>query len=441
MNISTQYKIIGFDSWTGGAHFFERYVEVFAKMGLDLSLIHLGSWGGDANRPDNEKIGNLFLRDVKHFSQKSFLEIIEIEKPSAVIFLSNHTFAHRAFNRLCHYRNIPTIHVFHGLVTVQDFGSNSAYKINPIAQVRFIIERVFKLFRFVMPEYIRALYQTNASLSEWIRFAIDIVYLSLGATPKAFAKDSKTDCCCVFTAADTDYAVTKYGYAQKDVVPVGNPDLITFGLTETLIGSRVLNAQNESNEVIYIDTGLVYTGYVFESQTEFTQHIIETRNVLQYQGKHLVFKPHPQHLRHKSVISALTDAKIDICSNTDFIQRLQVCCACIVEPSTVSLIPALVGLPLFLASYGKLKNQKYGDAVTSYPRSVVLSNLKDFSSLLATDSANIDEASIRKWIEINAGPLPAEDISFRVANVLLKLISDRTQISLDTSSLRSRGSI
>ncbi len=40
-------KIIGFDSWTGGANKFTRLIAARKPIGLDLQLAHLGSWGNE----------------------------------------------------------------------------------------------------------------------------------------------------------------------------------------------------------------------------------------------------------------------------------------------------------------------------------------------------------------------------------------------------------
>jgi len=93
--------VIGFDSWIGGSHHFARLVPALKLRGLDLQLLHLGSWGSDPGRPQQEVISGMPVRDISLFRRKNFLEIIDSEKPVAVIFLSVDTFAHRAFNRYC----------------------------------------------------------------------------------------------------------------------------------------------------------------------------------------------------------------------------------------------------------------------------------------------------------------------------------------------------
>ena len=71
-------KIIGFDSWTEGSHHYVRLVNDFKKKGLELKLIHLGSWGHDKGRPLSEMIGDLPVFDIKFYGKKTFLEIFRI---------------------------------------------------------------------------------------------------------------------------------------------------------------------------------------------------------------------------------------------------------------------------------------------------------------------------------------------------------------------------
>ena len=110
-------KVIGFDAWTQGVFHYERLVDAFAKKGLKLTLIHLGSWGNEKGRPAEELIGALQVRDISFYSGRGLAEILALENPCAVIFLSTDAFAHRAFNRYCRQRNLPTIHLFHGSST------------------------------------------------------------------------------------------------------------------------------------------------------------------------------------------------------------------------------------------------------------------------------------------------------------------------------------
>ena len=57
MQATNEIKVLGFDSWTLGSRHYCRLVEPFREKNIDLTLIHLGSWGNDINRAKEEYIG------------------------------------------------------------------------------------------------------------------------------------------------------------------------------------------------------------------------------------------------------------------------------------------------------------------------------------------------------------------------------------------------
>lgn len=417
-------KVIGFDSWTGGSFNFERLVAAFRSRGVDFSVVHIGSWGGDPGRPQQETVGELRYTDIKAFGSNRLAEIIRREKPDAVVFLSTDTFAHRAFNRYCRQHGIPTLNLYHGLVSVQDVGPAQMYRVNALAHLRFVLVRIPKALRYVWPAYAGSLLATRAAFSDWRRFMRDIVLGTLGKREAVSAPDARTDKCCVYVDADIEHAVQRYGFEPADVVAVGNPDLARFGLRPDLIGSYLQPAGDERAEVMYIDTGLIYTGFVFDSAAQFVQHLIETKDRLAQQGRKLLFKPHPDHWR-TSVPAELAAAGVEVVTNEAFMSRLQRCCACIVEPSTLSLLPALLGMPLFLARYGKLAEQRFGAVLTSYPRAITLQDPSQFNAQLADEQAGCDAQRTHHWITRNAGPLPAGDMPRRVVDLIEGMVRER----------------
>ena len=168
-------KVLGFDSWTQGAHNFERLVSAFRNRNLNLSLLHLGSWGNDPDRPTEEMIGELAVRDISFYADANFAKILDSENPDVVLFLSTDTFAHRAFNRYCRVRNVPTIHLYHGLVRVQSVDNGTPYRVNVYAQLRFVRGKLVKALTYVWPTYSLALWRTGARAIEWFYFVRDIL--------------------------------------------------------------------------------------------------------------------------------------------------------------------------------------------------------------------------------------------------------------------------
>jgi hypothetical protein len=414
-------KVLAFDSWTAGVPHVTRLVEAFRVRQLDLLLIHIGSWGHDARRPNEEHFGPLLTRDVRYYGDATFDDILQREQPAGVLFLSMQSFAHRAFKRYCTSRGIPTIHLYHGVVGVQDITSR---RLNPVSvrrQAALSLERAGKNLRQLLPTYARSLLATHASFNDWRWFALDLMRKVIGTSYSgAAAPDASTDICCVYVDADIAHAMQRYHMRRESVFVVGNPDLTTMGISQSDLAC-CLRRTFDSKQIVYIDTALVDVGAVFADEGAFVQHLIDTRDGLSDAGLELIVKLHPAHLR-TAVPQRLRDAGIRLVDNQDFVSTLRRSCAAIVEPSSAALIPALLGLPVFLAKYGRLMGQAYGEVLTSYPRAAVLHELGDLpGALQAATSAACD--GVDAWIAANAGPLPAEQMPDRVADACAALLA------------------
>jgi hypothetical protein len=420
-------KILGFDNWAQGGRHFERLVPAFTDAGMELLLVHLGSWGIDPGRPLEEMQGQLKLRDISYYGGIDFERILDEERPDAVLLLSTQTFAHRAFLRYCHARGIPSVHLFHGLIRVQavDNPGQQVYKPHPLSYLGFVLSRIGKSLRKTWPAYARSLVSSSAAPADWARFISDIRDGAIGRYHyRPAAADARTNKICVYTSADVPHATHTYGLAPADVIPVGNPDLIAFGLEPHMIGQCVGAPSSDQKFVMYIDTALVAMGLVFRSDAEYVEHMLAVRDSLARQGKVLLFKPHPD-MRIRGVDKTLSERGVEVIDNADFTKRLADCCACIAETTTLAMVPALMGIPLLLAQFGRLSKMRYGEVLLTYPRARVLENVDDVVPLLAAERAACEPARVWEWIHENAGPLPATDMPKRVANVILQLIAAR----------------
>lgn len=415
--------VLGFDSWTGGAAKFARLVPAFREHGYRLVLLHLGSWGGDIGRPMQEFLDDLEIRDISYYAGRPFDEILALEQPAAVLFLSNDVFAHRAFNRFSQHAGIPTVHLYHGLVGVQAVSNDTLYRVSFVNQTGYVLRRIPKALRYIWPCYARALFKTGASWGDWRRFASDIINMTRGKYIAHAAADARTSAACVYTAADIPHAVSKYGHALADVHVVGNPDIMAFGLEQHHIGAAAGEDTSNREEVIYIDTGLIYAGMVFDGPDDFLAHLVATRDALAKLGRTLAVKLHPQHFR-TDFPERVRSAGIDVLTNENFVPRLLGCAGAIVEPSTAALIPAIVGLPLVLAAYGKLRGQRYGDVLSRYPRVLAPHDLDSFAAFFLQAPVTVNRPELSHWIAENAGPLPAREMPTRVANVINLLLRE-----------------
>jgi hypothetical protein len=421
--------ILGFDGWTAGYQHFERLVPEFNRQGYKLILIHIGSWGHDKNRPTEEMIGNLHVRDISYYGGSSISEILDIEKPSLILFMSTRALAHMAFNRYARHKNIPTCHMYHGLVMVQAFGKGeSGYKINYIQHLFLFISRFAKNLFTIIPFYVRSVLETPHSKKDWGKFLEVLIRRGAGVLNKTepFIIDTGTDIGCVYTAADVDHMNRNYQIPLNKIYVVGNPDIINFGLSAQDIGFG-LSSTVDSSTLLYVDTALVMAGVVFNSVSDFIEHLLVTRDELEILGFDFIVKLHPAHYRTETP-RILIENGIKLCTNADFIKQVKNSLAVIVQPSSAAVIPALLGVPVLLGQFGKLRQQSYGIVLSSYPRSRYLTNLSHVRTLLSDELHNLSINSVMDWIEVNRGPMPAEEMPIRAVNVMINLISQKSYI-------------
>lgn len=413
--------VIGFDSWTEGAHNFSRLVSDLKKVGIDLKLIHIGSWGHDKDRPLHEMIGDLPVYDIAYFENDNILEVLRLVNPSAIIFLSTEAFVHQAVNRYAALLDIPTLHLYHGLISVQAVETGHPDHINFIAQVKLIINRFWKNLTKLLPVYLQSLVVTRAAIDEWLEFFWYVIRKAAGRYTKVAPKGAKTQYCAVYTSADIEHASNKYRVVRENIRVVGNPDLIKFGLDVGDFG-KCCTANDGQKKIMYIDHGGSTCALTFKSAQEFIAHLELTSEVLNRQGYTLIVKMHPSQGITETP-ELVKKRGIELSSNASFIADLRGCCAAIVGPSTASLIPSLMGLPLLLSQYGAFAGQEYGKVLLAYPRSILLKEIDSAHNLLANENETCDPAKVLRWISENAGPLPAEQMPERVAAIVVEMIA------------------
>jgi len=415
--------IVGFDSWTEGSHHYVRLVSALQQRGYKLILIHIGSWGHDQSRPDEEHIANLLVRDISYYKGKSFQGILEEEKPAAVIFLSTRAFAHQAFNRYAAYLRIPTLHLYHGLLNVADVADTARdpFQLSWKYQMELIRSRVVKNVFLLWPKYWRSLIETRAPVSSWYWFWREIHQKAVRNCSGIAPPDASTTEGCVYTAVDVRHMIKFYNMPADRVHTVGNPDIVRFGLREHSIALGLHADRNPTNEIFYIATALLESGVIYHSMDDVVASFVSLNDAITQQDFRLVVKLHPS--QQTTVLpERLRQLGIEMCDNAGFAERLESAACVIAEPSSAAIFPALMGLPLFLAQFGKLAEQRYGIALTGYPRARYLRDLRGLRELIAEESATLEPKRVANWIEENAGPLPAEQMPDRVAAVIDDMI-------------------
>jgi len=217
-----------------------------------------------------------------------------------------------------------------------------------------------------------------------------------------------------------------YKIPLNNIHVVGNPDLLMFDLLEGDLGCALTRTES-SETIIYIDTALSESGIVFDSTNDFIRHILQTRDALLQVGLNLLVKLHPAHYRTETP-NILISNNIVLCENNEFIRQIKKSCAVIVEPSSAAIIPALIGIPVLLAQYGRLSSQNYGAILKAYPRSRLLTSISDIWTILLAEQNSLSTSNVLDWIDINKGPMPAENMPERAVQAMCDLITAKTQI-------------
>ncbi len=427
MSDPKNFKVLCFDSWTVGSYHYVRLIEEFKKNNIELMLLHLESWGGQHVQTE-QVIEGLRIRDISYYKNIGFSKILDLEKPNLVIFLSTETFAHRAFQRLCHFKKIPTINLYHAVVGVLPFDGKELHGFNLTGHFKNISRHFRKTVLNAIPAYILSLIQTSAELSVWIKLLKDIYFRAIGKWIFNPASDATSTQTCVYTDVDRLNAISKYGHTPTEVHTVGNPDLIKFGLSEDLICSAINQNDHQIKQIVYIDSGISSHGWVFNSDRDYLNYLINCAEQVQQNGFQLAIKLKPHPAERKNYLSVeLANKNIKTIENDIFIEQLLKSTACMIEPTTLGLIPTLIGLPVFLVHMPPLANVMYGEVYTTYPRAITLNKIAGLSKLLDEENSKCNVEEVKKWIENNSGPLPASDMPKRVAKVVLDLIASKNQ--------------
>ncbi|OSO90600.1 hypothetical protein B7O87_09270 [Cylindrospermopsis raciborskii CENA303] len=419
MSINHSKLILGFDGWTLGSHHYQRLVQSLKDSGYRIKLIHFGSYGHDIRQQTSEFLGPLEVCDISHYKGKSVREILLEEQPKAVVFLSTQSFLHQAVNRYCQALKIPTLHLFHGFVTVQAVETSQPNKYRFWPQSKLVSQRAFKNLTKIFPIYLKSLIETKADILSWLYFFRDVVSKIFGLFQKVASPNCSTTFCAVYGLSDVTYAHNTYRIPIHNIKVVGNPDFIKFRLSDELILSCVSPCSSKT-KIIYIDDGSPTCGLTFASQNDFLNFLVKTKLKLAEQGYELLVKLHPSQAQFDTA-QELIRLGVLLSTDASFTSDLLDCRAAITGPSSAAVIPASLGLTLLLAQYDQFEGQKYGIVYRDYPRSLYLRNLMELKRLLNQETKP-DVNRMKMWVQQYLYPLPAEDMPKRVVEIIDQMV-------------------
>jgi hypothetical protein len=422
--MSAERLILAFDGWTEGLPHYARLVPALRARGYRLMLIHLGSWGHDADRPVEEERDGVLVRDIRYYGRRSFGAILRQERPAGLLFLSTRAFAHQAMIRHARRLDIPTLHLFHGIYcAAPPMMEEVNFEVSPWNDLRLYAGKLYRNLRHIMPRYLGALAATARGAADWIEFGREVKSRLTGGTGAALPSDVRTTAGCVYVKGDMA-EMRQYHLPDDRIFAVGNPDFMQFGLQADDLGSRLGRPGN--GEIVYIETGLLAYAIRFTSREDYIAHLDGIAAAIGRHGYRLAVKPHPASIR-SGLSVAIAEAGYRVYDNTDFVDGLRAASGAMTEPSSAGAVPAMLGLPLFLISCGKLAGRGHGRLFTRYPGSVPVETIERLDGIRADIEKPIDPVAHRAWLDEFAEPLPASAMPDRVADILQGL--DRRAIS------------
>ena len=137
----------------------------------------------------------------------------------------------------------------------------------------------------------------------------------------------------------------------------------------------------------------------------------------------MLLKMKPGQLNEKEILKGISGSQIKLVGNETFLESLTSCSGCIAERTSLALLPALMGMPLFLAKYGPLEPVAYGSVLESYPQSSELFDISDLTTVLNQFKSDLDVAIVKEWIDTNSGPVPFEEMPERVVALISSMIT------------------
>jgi len=422
MNSNIEYvkkKVILFDSWTKGSRHIFRLLKEFDNHNIDILLVHVGSWGDEPGRADHEVINGLKVCDIRVYGNLE--NVINIENPDLVLFLSLDPLIHRAFNLFCQKYNIPTVLLYHGVHSV--FKSLSADKRHINKYWTKLIKNFYERIWYVLFVYLKSLIKTAAGVRTWLDLFSSIYKKVFGIAIDKANQDAATTYICVFNEFEQKQAIRKFSLSADQVKVVGSPDILKFPGLEKLIFSYINEQSCFSETVVYIGTGIRGTKMMLSDDKEYFKHLYKTYKALESHNIKLKLRLHYSRVDKIREYFSLTDSDIDFCDENEFISELKRGYGAIVEPSTAALVPVLMGKPIFLTRYGRLSGLEFGSIISSYPKAASLDHLNDLS--IITNPIIHSETETMEWIKAVAGPLPASKMPFRVVSLINSAIIEQ----------------
>lgn len=374
-------KILAFDSWLGGQRNFKRLVPYLGEED-EIILIHLSSWSN--NKYEEINLSKFRSYDISNFPSNG-RKILEKVNPDLVIFLSVDVLPHMAMINASNKLSIPTVHLFHGILSVLPGAGKPQYKKKLIGLLIKSLSSLPKYIFKILPFYLRSV---ESSLSH-VRLLPRMILNIAKTKRELLISENKCLYAMVFVESDVRYAKEVYKYQNVSVV--GNPDIDEFPL--------VTNKKNYSNYFLFIDSVPFLRGVISLQQN------IRYINALKARAKSLnlkfAIKLHPENSKGQLHDIFVSEDDIYILQKDEFSKCVSEAAVIVSDPTSLISIVFKFNRPLY---FPKLKEYSptYGEFITDNGLSRYFENVNEIERIEVQNGLmNVIELEMANRVVLN----------------------------------------
>jgi hypothetical protein len=402
-------KVLFFDSWTGGIHNFIPIAARLKERGVDSLLVHRGSWGDDPDRPAEETVNGLLVRDIRHYRTNLIYKVFAAERPDAVVILTTRTFIDRSVILAARALGITSFYLMHGAINVGDRhegyfdGMRETLRKQRWTQAK-------KYLRLVLPNYFYSGTNVTAGFALraypwhtiWKTFADPAQYYW---APPAHP-ELHCDHALVWAEAYRQQIHRMPGYPIDRIQVIGPPPLDSAAALlanppsqDTLREFRMRHRLSESLPlVVYLETPAVESGFSGWTAQSRLAHFDEIIELTWSAGKQLVIKLHPASER-ETLRKYENDQRVRILRDVELSVLVYAAHSIIGFVSTTLDIPIIFGKAILTPTWG---------VCASMPREYIERNLEcevtaplDLATALKNDNmeAFLDKPALEKYVD------------------------------------------
>lgn len=357
-------KIVYLDIWEKGYRNFTRIDDDFVKEGFSTLLVHTGSFY-KKETPKEQRLGSLLVRDIRFYNTNLIKNVIKRERPDVIIMLNLSFIFDRAIVNICKSMGIKLVYLSHGKLISPEFVHEEAEKLNTTIWKNS--GRVFcKKNLLVLTNYLSSLKGFHI-LTNPLRLILGIMRKpsSFLTFPK-YTEELEANLMLVYSDQDKELLATNFGFPEKRIKVVGNPEITSFMRAPSLSKGSFLQqiGLNETcNYAVYLDDGLVCDKMVTAEQWQ--ENLSEIVQITDSLGLKLIIKLHPRTNR-EDYLSFFESRKIVSINDCDFKNLLEHAEFVISHLSTTIIYALLFNKNVFIPYWGI-----FADLCKNYPEEIV----------------------------------------------------------------------